>query len=56
MLVTLCSALAALSGILFRVLTVDEMEGIPWNIILLFGGAMSIGYCLYDTRPRNGWP
>ena len=31
-------------------LTVEDMETIPWNIILLFGGAMSIGYCLYDTK------
>jgi solute carrier family 13 (sodium-dependent dicarboxylate transporter), member 2/3/5 len=35
---------------LARILGVEEMEGIPWNIILLFGGAMSIGYCLYDTK------
>jgi solute carrier family 13 (sodium-dependent dicarboxylate transporter), member 2/3/5 len=35
---------------LFKTLGVEEMEGIPWNIILLFGGAMSIGYCLYDTK------
>jgi sodium-dependent dicarboxylate transporter 2/3/5 len=41
---------STLGFFLFRVLTVDEMEGIPWNIILLFGGAMSIGYCLYDTK------
>jgi sodium-dependent dicarboxylate transporter 2/3/5 len=33
-----------------KTLGVEEMEGIPWNIILLFGGAMSIGYCLYDTK------
>lgn len=31
------------------VLTVDELDGIPWNIILLFGGAMSIGFCLWQT-------
>jgi len=31
-------------------LTVEDLETIPWNIILLFGGAMSIGYCLYDTK------
>ncbi|MDY0349907.1 MAG: SLC13 family permease, partial [Desulfobulbaceae bacterium] len=24
-------------------------EEIPWNIILLFAGAMSIGFCLWDT-------
>ena len=26
-----------------------SLEDIPWNIILLFGGAMSIGFCLYET-------
>jgi solute carrier family 13 (sodium-dependent dicarboxylate transporter), member 2/3/5 len=35
---------------LVKILGVDELEGIPWNIILLFGGAMSIGYCLYETK------
>ena len=25
------------------------MESVSWNIILLFGGAMSIGYCLMET-------
>jgi len=34
---------------LFKILTINELEKIPWNIVLLFGGAMSIGYCLYDT-------
>ncbi len=34
---------------LFRVLTVKELEEIPWNIILLFSGAMSIGFCLWKT-------
>jgi sodium-dependent dicarboxylate transporter 2/3/5 len=34
---------------LFRVLTVKELEEIPWNIILLFSGAMSIGFCLWQT-------
>jgi sodium-dependent dicarboxylate transporter 2/3/5 len=33
----------------FRVLTVKELEEIPWNIILLFSGAMSIGFCLWKT-------
>ncbi len=41
---------STLGFFLFRVLRVEEMEGIPWNIMLLFGGAMSIGYCLYDTK------
>jgi sodium-dependent dicarboxylate transporter 2/3/5 len=33
----------------FRILTVDDLEDIPWNIVLLFGGAMSIGFCLWET-------
>jgi len=35
---------------LSRTLTVEDMETIPWNIILLFGGAMSIGFCLWNTK------
>jgi len=34
---------------LFRVLSIKELEEIPWNIILLFSGAMSIGFCLWKT-------
>jgi sodium-dependent dicarboxylate transporter 2/3/5 len=34
---------------LFGVLTVKDLEEIPWNIILLFSGAMSIGFCLWQT-------
>jgi sodium-dependent dicarboxylate transporter 2/3/5 len=34
---------------LTRTLTVEDLEAIPWNIILLFGGAMSIGFCLWQT-------
>jgi len=34
---------------LFRILDIDDLEEIPWNIILLFGGAMSIGLCLWQT-------
>ncbi len=34
---------------LFKILTVKELEEMPWNIILLFAGAMSIGFCLWDT-------
>jgi solute carrier family 13 (sodium-dependent dicarboxylate transporter), member 2/3/5 len=33
-----------------RTLTVEDLETIPWNIILLFGGAMSIGFCLWSTK------
>ncbi|HLC16938.1 MAG TPA: SLC13 family permease, partial [Thermodesulfovibrionia bacterium] len=32
-----------------NVLTIKELEEIPWNIILLFSGAMSIGFCLWQT-------
>jgi sodium-dependent dicarboxylate transporter 2/3/5 len=34
---------------LFRVVSLDDLEGISWNIVLLFGGAMSIGLCLWQT-------
>ncbi len=34
---------------LFKILTIEDLEAIPWNIILLFGGAMSIGFCLWQT-------
>ncbi len=34
---------------LTKTLTVEDLEAIPWNIILLFGGAMSIGFCLWKT-------
>ncbi len=34
----------------FNILTVEDLEDIPWNIILLFGGAMSIGFCLWQTH------
>lgn len=34
---------------LLKILTVQDLEEIPWNIILLFGGAMSIGFCLWQT-------
>ena len=33
----------------FRILTIKDLEGLPWNIVLLFGGAMSIGFCLWET-------
>ena len=34
---------------LLRILDVDDLEEIPWNIVLLFGGAMSLGFCLWQT-------
>jgi sodium-dependent dicarboxylate transporter 2/3/5 len=33
----------------FNILTIKDLEEIPWNTILLFGGAMSIGACLWQT-------
>ena len=38
---------------LFKILTISDLEEIPWNIILLFGGAMSIGFCLWQTGAAN---
>ncbi len=46
------TAIILVSTILFfitGILKVEDLEAIPWNIILLFGGAMSIGFCLWDT-------
>jgi len=40
---------ATLIFFLSGVLTIRDLEEIPWNIILLFGGAMSIGFCLWET-------
>jgi sodium-dependent dicarboxylate transporter 2/3/5 len=34
---------------LFKILDMKDLEEIPWNIILLFAGAMSIGFCLWET-------
>lgn len=44
------------STILFFVtnlLDINDLEEVPWNIILLFAGAMSIGYCLWQTGAAN---
>ncbi len=34
---------------LLGVLKIEDLEAIPWNIVLLFGGAMSLGLCLWQT-------
>ncbi len=34
---------------LLKVLSLEELEGTSWNIVFLFGGAMSIGLCLWQT-------
>ena len=41
--------LATVLFFLFRILKLEDLESTSWNIILLFGGAMSIGYCLWQT-------
>jgi solute carrier family 13 (sodium-dependent dicarboxylate transporter), member 2/3/5 len=46
------AAIVLVATVLFfigRVLTIKELEQMPWNIVLLFGGAMSIGLCLWET-------
>ncbi len=46
------TAVLLTSTILFFVtglLDINDLEEIPWNIILLFAGAMSIGFCLWQT-------
>ena len=47
------SAILLVSTILFfivGILDINDLESIPWNIILLFSGAMSIGFCLWQTE------
>jgi sodium-dependent dicarboxylate transporter 2/3/5 len=41
--------LATVMFFLLKMLDVQDLEQIPWNIILLFGGAMSLGSCLIET-------
>ncbi|CAN2047948.1 solute carrier family 13 (sodium-dependent dicarboxylate transporter), member 2/3/5 [Candidatus Magnetomoraceae bacterium gMMP-13] len=46
------TAIILVSTILFfitGIMDIDDLESIPWNIILLFAGAMSIGFCLWET-------
>jgi sodium-dependent dicarboxylate transporter 2/3/5 len=46
------TAIILISTILFfitGIMDLRDLEDIPWNIILLFGGAMSIGFCLWET-------
>ncbi|MDD3471761.1 MAG: SLC13 family permease [Syntrophaceae bacterium] len=47
------TAIILISTILFfvvRILDIEDLELIPWNIVLLFSGAMSIGFCLWETE------
>uniref|UniRef100_A0A7C4MQ83 SLC13/DASS family transporter n=1 Tax=Desulfatirhabdium butyrativorans TaxID=340467 RepID=A0A7C4MQ83_9BACT len=46
------TAIILISTLLFfilNILTIEDLENVPWNIILLFSGAMSIGFCLWET-------
>ncbi|MBT8340540.1 MAG: anion permease, partial [Desulfatitalea sp.] len=46
------TAVLLLSTILFfifKILDTKDLQEIPWNIVLLFAGAMSIGFCLWQT-------
>jgi sodium-dependent dicarboxylate transporter 2/3/5 len=46
------SAIIASATVLFfvfRILRRADLETLPWNIVLLFGGAMSLGLCLWQT-------
>jgi sodium-dependent dicarboxylate transporter 2/3/5 len=44
--IMLCSTIAFF---MLNILDIEDLEDIPWNIILLFAGAMSIGFCLWET-------
>jgi sodium-dependent dicarboxylate transporter 2/3/5 len=44
--ILLCSTIAFF---VFNILDIEDLEEIPWNIVLLFAGAMSIGFCLWQT-------
>lgn len=46
------TAIILVATVLFfalRILEIEDLEELPWNIVLLFSGAMSIGYCLWKT-------
>jgi len=50
------SAVILTSTILFfllKILSIKDLENVSWNIVLLFGGAMSIGFCLWQTGAAN---
>jgi sodium-dependent dicarboxylate transporter 2/3/5 len=41
--------MSTIAFFVLRILDIKDLEEIPWNIILLFAGAMSIGFCLWET-------
>ncbi len=50
---------AAMLFFLTNILSLKDLEAVPWNVVLLFGGAMSIGFCLWQTGAAEwmaiGW-
>jgi sodium-dependent dicarboxylate transporter 2/3/5 len=40
---------ATLLFFIFGIMDLEDLEELPWNIVLLFSGAMSIGFCLWET-------
>jgi sodium-dependent dicarboxylate transporter 2/3/5 len=50
---------AAVMFFISGVLDLKDLENLPWNIVLLFGGAMSLGFCLWQTGAARwlaiGW-
>ena len=45
---------AVVALFLTGVLKIEDLETVPWNIVLLFGGATSMGLCLWQTGAA-GW-
>jgi sodium-dependent dicarboxylate transporter 2/3/5 len=46
------TAIILISTLLFfitGIMDIEDLQAVPWNTILLFGGAMSIGACLWNT-------
>jgi len=50
---------AAILLFLTNILRLKDLEAMPWNIVLLFGGAISMGFCLWQTGAAEwmaiGW-
>jgi sodium-dependent dicarboxylate transporter 2/3/5 len=45
--------LAILLLFLAKILALEDLEEIPWNIVFLFGGSISLGLCLFQTGAAN---
>lgn len=45
---------ATVAFFLFGALGIKDLEEVPWNIILLYGGAVSLSFCLWQTGAA-GW-